>query len=570
MKKFFALVLALAIVMSLALPAMAAEETYTLTINSDVPGHTYEAYQIFSGNLATVDGKEVLSDIEWGSSITDDAGLLAAIKNETGLSVLHSATDAATLAKELAGVNSDSATLDLFAQVVGDFLDTTAGSDNYDDGKYEITGLPAGYYLVKDRDNTLDGEYDSYTKFILRVLKDESVTPKSDVPEVKKEINYVLGGTYTDYQDFDITDLAYYKWTGDLPSNLAAYDVYFYKFHDTLPTGIIFNAIQQVYIEGHDGNVIYTFYDITDSDTTNDTFPDGITLGVTGQQVTLQDDGSYAHTGDAVNAKTSGVVTLQFDDLLTLYPHILNTHKIVVKYTALVSRHVVFEKAMVNEVYIEYSNDPNDPNGNGHGKTTTDEAYAYTFEIVVEKYDADNIDNKLPGAEFKLYYKRIENENEVKHYALVVTEEMIDNGEKINGVELTYDYLGNVYGWTTDEAEASILDTDKNGRLRVGGLDEGTYFLMETKAPAGYNLMEESVQVDIKPTYSNGGKDVTVSYSVDSIAQASNIVGVRNSSGSTLPVTGGIGTTIFYVLGSIMVLGAVVMLITKKRMAAEN
>lgn len=574
MKKALALILALAIVMSFAMPAMAAEETnpttYKITINNDMPDHVYEAYQIFSGTLSLVDGKEVLSDINWGSSVSEPTELLDTIKAEAGLSVLHSATDAESLAKLLANVTSDSATLDLFAQVLGGFLGEPAGTDNYADKKYEITGLAAGYYLVKDKDDTLDTKYDSYTKFILRVLKDETVTPKSDVPEIKKEINDTLGGTYTEHEDFDITDLAYYKWTGELPSNLAAYDAYFYKFYDNLPKGIIFEAIQQVYIEGHDGNVVHTFYDITDSSTENDTFPAGITLTVNGQQVTRQDDGSFAHSGTAYSDKQSGLITLTFDDLFTSFPRIQNTHKIVVKYTALISRYVVFEQAMVNDVYVEYSNDPNDPDGEGHGQTTKDEAYAFTFQINVDKYDADDINKKLPGAEFKLYYKRIENEIEVKYYALVVTEEMIEAGDTINGVELTNEYLGNVYGWTTNVDEASILDTDNNGHLRVGGLDEGTYFLMETKAPAGYNLMESDVQIDIVPAYSADGKTVTVSYSVDSIAQSSNTVGVRNSSGSTLPVTGGIGTTIFYIMGSAMVLCAVVLLITKKRMASQN
>lgn len=578
MKKTLALVLAIVMMMALALPAVAADETYTLTINSTVPGHTYEAYQIFTGTLSidTENNREVLSTIRWGNGVTDGAAVLAAIKAENGLSVLHSATDAESLAKLLGTVSSDSATLDLFASVVGKFLNKNAAkSDDYTDSKYEIAGLAPGYYLIKDKDGSLvdeDGKplYDSYTKFILRVLKDETVTPKSDVPEVEKKINDTLGGTYTEHEDFDITDMAYYKWDGQLPSNLSAYKKYFYKFYDNLPTGIIFEAIQQVYIEGHDGNVVHTFYDITDDSTANDVLPTGITLKVDGQRVTRQADGSFVHSGTAISDSKSGTVSLEFSDLFALYPRILNTHKIVVKYTALVSRHVVFSEAMINDVYVEYSNNPNDPNGEGHGITTHDEAYAFTFEINVDKYDADNKAKKLEGAEFVLYYTRIEDDADVNYYALVVTEEMIEAGEKINGVALTDDLLGQVYGWTTDETAASILDTDAKGHLRVGGLDEGTYFLKEITPPIGYNLMESPVQIDIIPAYTNGGKDVTVSYQVDSIAQTSNTVGVRNSAGSTLPVTGGIGTTLFYIFGSILVAGAVVLLVTKKRMAAQN
>lgn len=572
MKKILAMILAIVMMMALALPTMAAEDTYTLTINSDVPGHTYEAYQIFSGTL-TIDsnGREVLSNIQWGSSITDGDALLA----EFNAAYNQTAASAAVMAEWIANnVTSDSQTIDAIATIFGKYLDTVTGSDDYADSKYEITGLPAGYYLVKDKDGSLVDEngnpvYDAYTKFILRVLRDQEVTPKSDIPEVNKTINDTLGGTYAKYEDFDIADIAYYKWNGTLPSNLAAYDKYFYKFHDNLPTGIVFENIQQIYIEGHDGNVVHTFYDITDADTANDTLPAGITLAVDGLQVTRQDDGSFVQSGTALSEEQSGKVTLEFADLFALYPQILNTHKVVVKYTALVSSDVTFD-VMINDVRLEYSNNPNDPNGEGHGITTPDEAYAITFQINVDKYDADDVNKKLEGAEFILYYTRIENDAPVNHYALVVTEELIAAGTVINGIPMTDEYLGNVYGWTTNEEEASILDTDVNGFLRVGGLDSGTYFLKETEAPAGYNLMETPVQIDIVPTFTDGGKTVTVSYSVDSIAQTSNTVGVRNSAGSTLPITGGIGTTIFYVLGSVMVLGAIVLLITKKRMSAQN
>ncbi len=572
MKKTFAIILAVVMMMALALPAMAAEDNYTLTINSDVPGHTYEAYQIFSGTL-TIDsnGREVLSNIQWGSSITDGDALLAEFNATYG----QTAATAAIMAEWVANnVTSDSQTIDAIATLFGKYLGTPVGSDDYADSKYEITGLSAGYYLIKDKDGSLVDEngqpvYDAYTKFILRVLRDQEVTPKSDIPEVEKTINDTLGGTYTEYEDFDIADIAYYKWDGTLPSNLAAYDKYFYKFHDNLPTGIVFESIQQIYIEGHDGNIVHTFYDITDEDTANDTLPTGITLVVDGMQVTKQDDGSFLHSGTALSEEQTAKVTLEFADLFALYPQILNTHEIVVKYTALVSRDVTFD-VMINDVRLEYSNNPNDPDGEGHGMTTPDEAYAITFQINVDKYDADDVNKKLEGAEFILYYTRIENNESVNHYALVVTEEMIAANTVVNGVAVTDKYLGNIYGWTTDEKEASILDTDANGFLRVGGLDSGTYFLKETVAPAGYNLMETPVQIDIVPTFTDGGKTVTVSYAVDSITQTSNTVGVRNSAGSTLPVTGGIGTTIFYILGSIMVLGAVVLLITKKRMAAQD
>ena len=590
MKKFFSLVLAIVMVMALAAPVMAdegdgniaevgggatAQPSYTLTINNSHEGHTYEAYQIFEGDLATVNGKEVLSNIVWGSDVKNTDDLLAAINAKFNQSFTTAAAVADWLSKS---VTSDSTTLDQFAAVVGGYLDTASGTSTYVQATnekaahYIITGLYAGYYLIKDQEGTQDGKPDAYTKYILRVLKDESVTPKSDTTTVEKTINDTLGGTYTDYEDFDITDTAYYKLEGTLPNNLNSYTSYYYKFTDTLPDGITTNltvgavtyGVQQIYIEGHDGNIVHTFYDITDSDNTNDTLPEGVTIKYTAGAYTRDENGAI------VAVETSEKVEIEFNDLKTLYPNLLSSHKIIVKYTAFVNRDVLISaygviNPMTNKVYLEYSNEPN---GDGKGKTVEDEAYAFTFRFNVDKYDADDSTVKLEGAEFVLYYERIENNETVKYYAQVVTEEMITEKVEINGKAVAEYNLGNIYGWTTEKTAASVLDTDANGYLTVGGLDEGIYYLEETKAPAGYNLMETPVQIVITPTYNEQGMLTAVNYQVDSIAQNSATVGVRNDSGSTLPVTGGVGTTLFYVFGSILFVGAAVLLITKKRMAA--
>ena len=565
LKSVSALLLALIMVLSLAVPAMAAEQTYTLTINNESNGHTYEAYQIFSGTLAEKDGKQILSDVKWGTGINGDA-LLQAIAAEPKLNMLHGATNAESLANKLESVTVDSEYIDLFARIAGSHLVAVSAESKDVNDHYEITGLSAGYYLIKDKDNTLDGaESEAYTKYIVYVLKDQTVTPKSSVPSVDKSINDTLGGTYGEHEDFDISDTAYYKWVGTLPSNLKDYTTYTYTFKDELPQGIRYTKFEQVYIEGSDGNTVHVFYDVNDESTENDTMPAGMTATIEGNKVTLR-----------------------IDNLLTLYPSILATHKVVVKYSAMVNRDALVVDAMTNSVYLEYSNNPYD--AADFGKTPDDVAHAFTFKIDVDKYDADNSDIKLEGAEFKLYYERVENvdgtDTTVQHFAKVITEEFVyvtdedgkvvepkqlrpEEERKINGVAADGDDVGVIYGWTTNEKDASILDTDEYGKLTVKGLDSGIYYLKETKAPVGYNLMETPVMIEIIPTYSEDGDEVSVNYKVDSVSQSTSTVGVRNSSGSTLPSTGGMGTTLFYVFGSIMVLAAVILLVTKKRMSAE-
>lgn len=567
MKKVITMVLVLAMVLSLAVPTFAATD-YTLTINNTVDGHTYEAYQIFTGDLVTKDGRDVLSNIVWGSAVANPAGLLAAINADAKLSALHGAADAAALAVKLSAVTSDSETIDQFAEVVAPFLTVVAGTSTDEGDCYEISGLVAGYYLVKDQDDTLDNKNDVYTKYIIRVLKDQTVTPKGDVPSVNKEINDTVDGTFNEVEDFDISDTAYYKWTATLPANLKSYEKYIYQFTDNLPKGLKFTRFEQIYIEGHDGNRVHTFYDVTDADPANDTLPAGISTNL------------------VENGDMTSVLTLDFADLLTLYPSILPTHKLIVKYSCMVTRDALFVNAMTNTVSAKFSNNPNGTGDGDLGETPDDVAHAFTFKINVDKYDADNTATKLEGAEFVLYYERTVADSTVKYYAQVVTEEMVyvvdgdgnvtstlrpEAERMLNGTPVDGDDIGVVYGWTDVRANASVLDTDATGKLAVRGLDEGIYYLQETKAPAGYNLMETPVQIKIVPKYTVAGNtaSVEVSYEVDSIAQESDTVGVRNSSGSTLPVTGGIGTTLFYVFGSVMVLAAVVLLITKKRMTAE-
>ena len=568
MKKVITMVLVLAMILSLAVPTFAATN-FTLTINNTVDGHTYEAYQIFTGDLVTKDGRDVLSNIVWGSAVANPAGLLAAINADAKLSALHGAADAAALAVKLSAVTSDSETIDQFAEVVAPFLTVVAGTSTDEGDCYEISGLVAGYYLVKDQDDTLDNKNDVYTKYIIRVLKDQTVTPKGDVPSVNKEINDTVDGTFNEVEDFDISDTAYYKWTATLPANLKSYEKYIYQFTDNLPKGLKFTRFEQIYIEGHDGNRVHTFYDVTDADPANDTLPAGISTNL------------------VENGDMTSVLTLNFADLLTLYPSILPTHKLIVKYSCMVTRDALFVNAMTNTVSAKFSNNPNGTGDGDLGETPDDVAHAFTFKINVDKYDADNAATKLEGAEFVLYYERTVADSTVKYYAQVVTEEMVyvvdgdgnvtstlrpEAERMLNGTPVDGDDIGVVYGWTDVRANASILDTDATGKLAVRGLDEGIYYLQETKAPAGYNLMETPVQIKIVPKYTVAGNtaSVEVSYEVDSIAQASDTVGVRNSSGSTLPVTGGIGTTLFYVFGSVMVLAAVVLLITKKRMTAET
>jgi len=574
MKKSLAIIVCLVMIMSMSITAFATDSTetkYTLTINNPTEGHEYEAHQIFSGVLENVnhaDGSttQVLTNIQWGSAIVGDgydnsANLLNAIdeaakaaKEANDGSLMSefegvNGKDAAYLAEKMADTfDGDSKTLADLANIFAKYIEDGSNSGTMTYGPntegvncYTISDLSAGYYLIKDKDGSLDqNEYDSYTRFILRVIEDTTVSPKSSVPSVDKTISDAIDGEYDEYEDFNISDTAYYKWEGKLPSTLEDYDAYYYKFNDTLPQGIEFERFENIYIEDKDGNVVRTFFDAETDQIEN--LAEGINVEIEGKKVNLE-----------------------FKDLKKLYPEIVDTDKIIVKYSARVTKDALIADPMTNSVYVEYSNNPNaDGSGSGDGgdddddstgKTPEDVAHAFTFQINVDKYDSDDIDKKLEGAEFKLYCEREVDGATVKYYAQVVVNE---DGEDV------------ISAWTTNKNEASVLDTDSNGAIAVRGLDKGTYYLLETKAPDGYNLMKDPVKIEINPTYNETGDEVSVTenYIVDSTDQGTNnTVAVGNSTGSSLPITGGMGTIIFYALGFVLVIGAVVLLVVKRRLS---
>ena len=546
-KKLLGLLLAAVMVLAMGVPTFAAPGSYTLTISGASAGHTYEAYQIFAGDLS--ENGQTLSNVTWGDGVNDEA-LLAALKGtEEETTAYEDCTTAAGVAKVLEGYKDEPQAMKDFADIAGQHLSgTTSGTlGEYNEGSYTISGLAAGYYLVKDKDGSVPGT-DAYTDFILKVVQNTTVTPKSGVPTVEKKVQEDdkynqdggYGNGYNDVADWNIGDPVPFKLIGTLPTNFADYDTYQYIFHDTLSTGLSLNQ-----------DTIHVYMASDKAGTKDKKELHGYTVNVPGTEEENQCSFEVAFA-DLTNSETVG-------------EEVTAKKYIIVEYTATLNKDAeIGLPGNPNRVYLEFSNNPNSGGEGDTGKTPEDKVIVFTYELDVTKVDGTDTDIKLKDAEFKLYDE--------------------------NGKYVIVDADGKVTGWADNEAGGSTLKSDKNGLFKVIGLDDGTYYLKETKAPDGYNKITEPIEIVITAATENdqnweageGPKDALTALEIQVTVGSSETSGngdtetgivatdIQNNKGAELPGTGGMGTTIFYVLGAILVLGAGVLLIARRRTDSEK
>lgn len=501
-KRVLALLAAFALVLAMAVPAFADDEKYTLTINN--ANGTYEAYQIFRGDLYVNEaGKKVLSNIQWGSGV-----------NATKMG----SENAATVAESL----KTSTLAESFAEnlVSNSNLSSVKANATAQDGTAVFKDLSAGYYLVK---NSSIDTGKTYTDFILEVVGNTTANHKGDVPDVEKKVeekNDSTGAatTWGATADYDVGDEINFELTGTLPESYGRYANYKYVFHDTM---------------------------------TNMTYKDGsvkVYYVKDGRTNRVEISSGFASTWDDGAKK----LTVTFNDLKTAVSGLAHGDKIVVTYTAtLDASAVVGGNGNPNKVKLEYSNNPN---GEGTGETPEKTVVVFTYKTIINKVtkgtDGKNV--PLAGAEFTL--------------SKFIASESGSDTVTVNGTE----YHGT---WNNGVTVTPTKTGDVANVFTFSGLDTGIYRLTETKTPAGYNTIDP-VYFEIVAT--NGetrvtsmeGKAVNGS-EISFTANATNgslSADVINNAGTTLPSTGGMGTTVFYVVGGGLMAVAVVLLVTKKRM----
>ena len=503
----FATVLALLLAVSFPGLAKAADDP-TITVTSQEGDHTYGAYQVFKGDLADVDGKKVLSNIEWGTGVNSDA-LLKALDKAKLLTGITANSSAADVAKALEG--ADSAKALAFAKLVSKNLsDTKADFTKSGDAApftYKTGKVAPGYYVVVDTDTNAT----ALTTPILQVVGPVEVASKSSVPTSDKKVQEPTGVTENQVNDgetaYDVT--ANYEIGADVPflltgtvsKNLADYKTYKYAFVDELSKGFDFNNDVEVYV--------------------GTTKVDAANYAVSSEKI-----------ADAGDYQDGTRIRIDFANLKDV-PGVTADSTITVRYTAKLNEKSEAGKAQPNKVHVEYSKSASDDEGEP-GKTPDTEVYVFTYKVDSEKVDADNPKTKLEGAEFRLV-----------------------NAEKTKAATITND---KIVGWTELDGGTTIT-VPNGGQFSIEGLDADVqYYLEETKAPTGYNLPTgDAKYTSIKLTATikteDGQKPVVDVLELDQVADATPADGtfstlqIKNSKGSTLPETGGIGTTIFTIVG---------------------
>lgn len=528
--------------------ASAAENTVTF-IGGTVGTHQYTAYQIFSGdaakngfNSATGTNENVeLKNVNWAMDATNASAFLTALKNdarfgEGDANVFKDCTTAAGVAKVLKNYTYNSQGAKDFADFVVEQATKTSGGITFPtttaaSGAEELSITVDGYYVIAETTLTPDtagnGAMTAYLLGVYDASAGADIQVKAALPTFQKKIkDFNDSGTtdgstnnvWQDSADHDITDDVPFQLTATLPTDYANYKTYKLVFHDDLQNEVFTlnkDSIKVYYQKGTgDPTVIDAakYNVVTEGFSEDDVFKSKKTDGTTDFTVT------FANLKD----ETTGISEVGAGD------------KIIIEYTAkLTDKAKIGAEGNWNSGYLEYSNNPNFI---GEGAPTTshtpeDLVVAFTYELDVNKVDGQTPAQPLKGAGFTLQ----------KHNGT----DYVNVGTEIKGEDLT--------------------------TFVFKGLDAGKYKLVESTVPDGYNSAADT-EFELSATHDETAdvpalKTLTVNKSTLTANKDSGKVSttIVNTSGASLPSTGGIGTTLFYVGGGVLVAGAGVLLITKKR-----
>ena len=509
MKRIMALMLAAIMMMAMSVTAFAAggaTGTHTLTVNVK----STEPAQDLKGQ--TINLYKLFDVTESKSGETTN---YAYTVNNTYKAALASVLKIGETSKDedfVKAVADQEATIQQFAndftaKALTDNLGATKTSGKIEESKtsYEFTGLDAGYYLVY-----VTGGKEIQSSLVTVDETTNTVNLKTEAPSIEKT---------ADKTTVNIGDVVKYTVKGSIPDT-TGYAQYVYKIHDELSTGLDFvNDAKGTALEAGATTVNVTVAFTDNSVTAAGTTPTVATLDTANNRKMSLDLSEWVRANQTNKGK-----------------------EFTVTYYAKVNKDaVVTEK---NNAQLEYGNNPTDTT-----TTTPSEAKTPTYPLDILKTKKDS-NVKLAGAKFSLYTSEADAKNGT-------------NPIKVTGKNGNYVVDSNS---TTTEFESVENIEGKGYNLRVNGLAEGTYYLVETKAPDGYNKLTAPVVIKITKSTDTDVNNWTISK--DGTVETDKIIDIANSTGSLLPSTGGRGAIAFAVIAALLVFGVVVSFIRDKRKEA--
>lgn len=530
-KKLLAALLAVAMVCAMAIPAFAENS------EGDVDSHhTYSAFQIFKGDVEGNNIKDFkISNVDWGSNIINNSDdFLNKLREADHIGPLF--TKAKSAQEVLAVISqwhdSDDYSI-AFARFVCHYLYSNDANPTYvvraGSNALTIPEAKAGYYLFVDTtDFSKDDSYHSYNSFLLMVTKGNwnvPITPKAEKPTVEKKVYDNPDGTSTggfgSSADHAINEKFQFQLTATLPDSTNRaydyYDKYSVIFHDTLSDGITYDKDDEL---------------------------DSVVIKSNGNTYNITDSSKYTIDTTDLESQNSFVVNIDVKACAKDAGFDLNDGAtITVTYTAHLNDKAYVNTAggstsNINKVYLTYSNNPKDESSIGKTPESTP-VYVYTYQLNNTKHQDTEKGPALEGACFRLYSdEACTDQSEVQLY------------QKDGFYYPIKDVLGK---------EAVEMKSAANGTFNVKGLDAGTYYLKEITPPDGYSACKV-IPVTIKADHSRNDQ-----VNLEGSNLTNDIVNIK-AGGITLPSTGGIGTTLFYVVGGGLMVAAIVLLVTKKRM----
>lgn len=557
-KKLVALLLTLAMVLSMSMVAFAdgadgsengTPKTYTISApTGDLNGHVYDIYQLLKGDYTKDQNNKVtLSNVTIGDSAQ------FANKPNTDPAVAYTADEAVKALSEIDTKNKTTKAVLAEIEAIVALKDGVTPVATLKDGATSAN-VEGGYYMIVDRvtGTTLTGTDNAYSVNLVKVVGALTIEPKAEVPTFEKKVQDINDSLATaapeatlsestnptdwqDSADYDIGDNVPFQLTGILPANYGEYTTYKFVFHDNECDHLRFNANSvKVYLDRYN----------------KETGEWELVKPITNQSMyTVDTTACKAHNDD---------FDIVFSNLKS-DTAIVAGDRIRVEYTSeLLATANLGKPGNENTAKLEFSNNPKS-NGEGDddttGNTPDDTVIVFTYKVDVDKItkNAEGEEVSLEGAEFKL-------------------EKLGPDGKT---VVKTYDVTKN----SSEEGKAT--------KFQFKGLDDGVYLLTETKWPDGYNKIDPikfTVTADHDIVWEKGGQKTSPLNSLTGTAEDGEVTftakkdtneldtlatKVLNLAGSTIPETGGMGTTLIYIVGAVLVFGAGVVLISRKRVSAK-